>query len=143
MYTRTKMRDLVLISHILIGITILILSSIILLELKRKKSSWLKPLAVGNAFLNWLLLLPAGALYIIFYPATKTLIKASSWPWAHSVVMETKEHWGLLLPIIATVAAMLVISGRKNESKKYWILVIILVILMGIMGRIIKIGALA
>ena len=143
MYTRTKMRDLVLISHILIGITILILSSIILLELKRKKSSWLKPLAVGNVFLNWLLLLPAGALYIIFYPATKTLIKASSWPWAHSVVMETKEHWGLLLPIIATVAAMLVISGRKNESKKYWILVIILVILMGIMGRIIKIGALA
>jgi len=96
----------------------------------------------ATAVIGWILLLPSGKLYITFYPATKTLVKAGSWPWAHSIVMETKEHWGLLLPIIATVAAGLVFTGKTKESKKWWILLIILSTLIGVMGRLVKIGAL-
>ncbi len=134
------MRELVLYGHIILGLAIVILSVFILMELK-KKSSYLKPMAAATAFISWLEILPAGILYLTFYPATKTVIKAGPWPWAHSIVMETKEHWGLLLPVIATVAAWLVYKDQLKESKKWWILLIALTVVIGIMGRIIKMGA--
>lgn len=136
------MRDLVLYFHIIMGLSIIVLSIVILLQIK-KKSTWIKPLSAITAALSWLLLLPSAILYIVFYPATKTLIKAGSQPWAHSIVMETKEHWGLLLPIIATVAAGLVFSGKIKESKRWWILLIILAVLIGVMGRIVTLGGMA
>lgn len=135
------MRDFVLFAHIILGLALIAFPIIILLYLK-KQANWLKPLSFATAGISWILLLPAGKLYITFYPATKTLIKAGAWPWAHSVVMETKEHWGLLLPIVATVAAGLVFTGKAQESRKWWILTIVISILLGVMGRVVKIGAL-
>ncbi len=135
------MRDLVLFAHIILGLALIAFPIIILLYIK-KKPRWLKPFSLLTAALSWVLLLPSGKLYLTFYPATKTLIKAGSWPWAHSIIMETKEHWGLLLPIIATVAAGLVYRDKTKDSKKWWILVIVLSALIGIMGRLVKIGAL-
>ena len=136
------MRDFVLFAHIILGLALIAFPIIILLYLK-KQTNWLKLLSFATAAISWILLLPAGKLYITFYPATKTLVKAGAWPWAHSIIMETKEHWGLLLPIATTVAAGLVFAGKIEESKKWWILVIVLSILLGVMGRVIKIGALA
>lgn len=135
------MRDFVLFAHIILGLALIAFPLLILLYL-RKKPSWLTALSVLTAALSWLLLLPAGILYIMFYPATKTVIKAGAWPWAHSVLMETKEHWGLLLPFIATVAAGLIYTNKTEESKKWWILLVVLSVLLGVLGRIIKIGAL-
>ncbi len=136
------MRDLALYLHVIVGLSLIVLPIVILLQ-TRKKSNWLKPLAAITAVLSWLILLPSAVLYILFYPATKTLIKAGSWPWAHSIFMETKEHWGLLLPIIATTAAGLVFSGRVKESKRWWILLLILAALIGVMGRIVTLGGMA
>lgn len=135
------MRDLVLFAHIIVGLAIMAFSIIILLYLK-KQPSWLKQLSVFTALLSWLVLLPSAKLYLTFYPATKTVIKAGAWPWAHSIIMETKEHWGLLLPLIATVAAWLVMSGKNEKSRRWWVLLIALTALIGVMGRIVKIGAL-
>jgi len=135
------MRDFVLFAHIILGLALIAFPIIILLYLK-KQTNWIKPLSFATAAISWILLLPSGKLYITFYPATKTLVKAGSWPWAHDVIMETKEHWGLLLPVIATVAAGLVFTGKAKDSKKWWVLLIILSALLGVMGRIIKIGAL-
>jgi len=133
------MRDLMLYLHIIGGITVIVLSIIILNNLKTKPK-WLKQASLITAAISWIMIIPAGVLYRIFYPATKTLIKAGSWPWAHSIFMETKEHWGLLIPIIATVAAGLIFSGKLKESKKWWILLIIVTILIGVMGRIVVLG---
>jgi len=135
------MRDLLLYLHIIAGLSVITFSIVILLQ--DKKSNWLKPLSAITAAISWLLLLPSGKLYLTFYPATKTLIKAGSWPWAHSIFMETKEHWGLLLPIIATTAAFLVYSDRFKESRKWWILLMILAALIGVMGRIVTMGGMA
>ena len=136
------MRDLVLYLHIIAGLSIIVLSIVILLQMQ-KKSAWLKPLSALTAAISWLLLLPSAILYLTFYPATKTLIKAGAWPWAHSIFMETKEHWGLLIPIIATTAAGLVFTGRIKESKKWWILLLALAVLIGVMGRIVTMGGMA
>ena len=135
------MRYLVLYLHIIAGLSLIVLPIVMLLQ--EKKSTWLKPLSAITAAISWLLLLPSGKLYLTFYPATKTLIKAGSWPWAHSIFMETKEHWGLLLPIIATTAAFLVYSDRFKESRKWWILLMILAALIGVMGRIVTMGGMA
>ena len=136
------MRDLVLIAHILIGLALIVLP-VLILRLSSKKSVLLKPLAGLAAILSWLLLLPAGILYIMFYPATKTLIKSGPYPWLHSILMETKEHYGLLLPLIATLAAYLVFTNKTKESRKWWILLIVISLLIGILGRLLKIGAIA
>jgi len=136
------MRDLVLIAHILIGLALIVLP-VLILRLSSKKSVLLKPLAGLTALLSWLLLLPAGILYIMFYPATKTLIKSGPYPWLHSILMETKEHYGLLLPLIATLAAYLVFTNKTKESRKWWILLIVISLLIGILGRLLKIGAIA
>ncbi|MFQ6118659.1 MAG: hypothetical protein ACE5KE_02090 [Methanosarcinales archaeon] len=136
------MRDIILYTHIILGVLLIVLPIIILLELKIK-SSMIKSIALLTAGISWLHLFASGILYVIFYSATKTLIKAGAWPWAHSILMETKEHWGLLLPIIATVAAGLVLTGKTKESKKWWVLVTILTVLIGIMGKVITMGALA
>ncbi|MBI2232858.1 MAG: hypothetical protein HYU56_02975 [Candidatus Aenigmarchaeota archaeon] len=137
------MRDAVLFAHIILGAALAVLSIIILLEMKKRKSSILGPLSVLTAGISWFVLVPAGILYINFYPATKTLIKAGAWPWAHSIFMETKEHWGLLLPVIATVAAGMVLTGRIRESRKWWLLLIAVTVLIGVMGRVVKLGAFA
>src|SRR3989338_450204 len=134
------MRDVLLYAHILIGALLILLPFIILSQLKAKNSA-AKPLSFLTAGLSWILLIPAGKLYITFYPATKTVIKAGTKPWAHSIIMETKEHWGLLLPFIVTIATALVFKNEFKESKKWWALAFILSILLGLMGRIIKFGA--
>ncbi|MBI4017495.1 MAG: hypothetical protein HY366_00955 [Candidatus Aenigmarchaeota archaeon] len=134
------MRDLVLYAHIIIGALLILLPMWIIIEMKRP-SSLVKPLATVTAVLSWLELVPAGILYLVFYPATKTLIKAGSWPWAHSIIMETKEHWGLFLPVIATTAAWLVLAGKNEESKKWWVLLAALALMIGIFGRVVKMGA--
>lgn len=134
------MRDLFFFAHLILGGAAVVLPIVLLASL-RDKPSWLKPVSALNALASWAVLLPAGALYVNYYPATKTLIKAGSMPWAHSIIMETKEHWGLLLPVIATVAAWLVYREDEKESKKWLVLGLVLALLLGIMGRIVKIGA--
>ena len=134
------MRDLAYFGHLLLGVGLVVLPIIILVNLK-EKPKWLKAVSAITAAISWLLLLPAGLLYLTFYPATKTVIKAGAWPWAHSIIMETKEHWGLLLPVVATVATLLVFDGKEAESKKWWILLLAVSFLIAIFGRIVKMGA--
>ena len=110
-------------------------------SLLENKSALAKPVSIATAALSWIMLLPSGLLYTVFYPATKTVIKAGSWPWAHSIVMETKEHWGLLLPVIVTLAAILVLQNKGKESRKWWLLAAVLALLIGVFGRIVKMGA--
>ncbi|MBI4177136.1 MAG: hypothetical protein HY516_02115 [Candidatus Aenigmarchaeota archaeon] len=136
------MRDLALLLHIMLGISLVVLPLVILSKLG-KKSSLARTLSLLSAGASWTLLFPAGILYTMFYPATKTLIKSGAWPWAHSVVMETKEHWGLLLPVITTVAAWLVLANKEKESRRWWVLAAVLAALLGVMGRVVKMGALA
>ncbi len=131
-------KDFALYSHLLIGILLIVLPIIILFKIASKNYPRIKSYSLITAILSWLLLFTGGRLYLIFYPATKTLIKAGSRPWVHEILMETKEHWGLLLPLIATTAAILIYSNKLKESKKWWQLLIIISTLLGIMGWIIS-----
>lgn len=58
--------------------------------------------AVMVAVLIWLAYILGGYWYVVFYGGDKALIKAGPWPFAHSFVMETKEHVFLMLLLLAT-----------------------------------------
>lgn len=131
------MTELVSLIHLALGLSLIALPIIILFEANKKRSSLIRPLSVITGAVSWILLIPAGNLYLSHYPATKAVIKAGSMPWVHSIVMETKEHWGLLIPIIATVCVGLVFQDKLEESKKWWKFLIVVAILMGIMGALI------
>lgn len=126
--------------HLLLGISLVILPLIIIKGL-RKKASWVKPTALITAIISWVLLWPAGNTYLFTYPARKAIIKAGSFPWIHLILMETKEHWGILLPLIVTVAAGLIYSGKAKESVRWWKLTFMLSILMGVLGMIVFAGS--
>ena len=129
------MRDLVLFIHILLGLMLILFPIIILIQ-RDLKSTMSRTLAVLAAVASWAILVPAGILYLVFYPATKSLILAGGWPWAHRILMETKEHWGLLLPMIGTYAVVLTFKNDQRSSK-WWILLIVLSIALAIMGRLV------
>lgn len=134
------MRDLVYFLHLLIGLSLVVLPILILINIG-KNPKIVKWASILTALLSWLLLIPAGTLYLTFYPATKTLILAGSSPWAHEIGMEVKEHLGLIVPLIATVGMLLVKNGDEEASRKWWILLLIIVLAIGVLGRIVTMGA--
>jgi len=58
------------------------------------------------AFLSCIFL--AAPTYINYYPAAKAEIKAGPNPWVHGILMEIKEHIGLLEPMIMFSAFFIV-----------------------------------
>lgn len=59
-----------------------------------------------------------GYYYAVYYgSAVKPIIKAGPYPLAHAIIMESKEHVFLLVPIIAAVATLVVwLCGAALES---------------------------
>lgn len=56
-----------------------------------------------------------GYYYVKFYgPLVKPVIKAGPMPWAHSIVIETKEHVFLFLPFLAILTTGLLHSLREQ-----------------------------
>jgi hypothetical protein len=97
-------------------------------------------------FLSWL----AGGYYYvkIYGPDVKPMIKEGPQPWAHKVVMETKEHVFLLLPILSlfTVALMkkhdlLNNSEARKSILKLCVLILLIGLSMAFMGYLISTGA--
>lgn len=57
-------------------------------------------------FAHWVV---SGLYYVGHYgPEVKPVIKAGSWPWAHAIFMESKEHVFLFLPFLAILILFLV-----------------------------------
>lgn len=104
-------------------------------------------LGIGGFALSWLF---GGYYYVKFYGAlVKPVIKAGMAPWAHNVIMETKEHVFLFIIPLAITAALIVFL-KKNEFEKIRVrretlmltgLVASLGLLVGIMGFIISAAA--
>ncbi len=99
-------------------------------------------------FISWIV---GGYYYVNYYgPDVKPLIKQSSAPWVHSVIMETKEHIFLFLPFLAIVVTGMIFSYDinllKNHKAKLSVLLLCgLIILIGLaiagMGYLISTAA--
>lgn len=103
--------------HILIGVLGVFLFGGVSLGLLKKKVSvkMLKVFSLGGliSYLTaWIL---GGHYYVVYYGSkVKPIIKAGDMPWAHSIVMEAKEHIFLFLPFLAFVSVVSIWSLREN-----------------------------
>jgi len=71
--------------------------------------------ASSTTVLIWLAYIAAGYYYVLYYGADKGLIKAGPWPWAHGLIMETKEHVFFLVLLLATLLPF-VVNGPIVKS---------------------------
>ena len=106
-----------LVLHIMSGLTGTILTYATLLivlkkEVVRKKFFITSSLAWLSYVVTWF---SGGYYYWFYYGAqVKPIIKAGQYPWAHSIVMEAKEHIFLLLPVLSLVIALIAWSSTDS-----------------------------
>jgi len=92
-----------------------------------------------------------GYYYLVRYgPLVKPLIKAGAWPWAHSIIMEVKEHVFLFIPFLCVLTLTMIhqynskIITDKKLRKSIGLLCITIVVLgamMAVMGYTISSAA--
>ncbi len=106
---------LILIGHILFGLIGIFASlGVVLALVGRVYNHKLALCSSATAFvtymLSWFL---GGWYYITFYGSVvKPVIKEGPYPWAHLIVMESKEHIFLMLPILTAVLTLAIYLGR-------------------------------
>jgi len=92
----------------------------------------------------------AAPTYIVYYPEAKAEIKAGPTPWVHEILMEIKEHIGLLEPLIMLSAVFLIwyysdnLLKEKDSRRSIMVLLVIAFLLafleMGLGAYIAKTG---
>jgi|ETNmetMinimDraft_33_1059910.scaffolds.fasta_scaffold13758_1 hypothetical protein len=99
-----------LIAHVFIGFIGVIASYALLMGLLKKtlshrllKASSL--IAFLSYIFSWVI---GGYYYVVHYGAeVKPNIKEGAYPWAHTLIMESKEHIFLFLPVLAFLLALI------------------------------------
>jgi len=129
-----------LVAHIILGLIGIGAFYAVWMGLLKKVSKfafllWSSLLGFLSFIASWL----AGGYYYVEYygGAVKPIIKAGTYPWAHSVVMETKEHLFLFLPILAALVflslALLKEAALENQGiKKALAYIAGFIVIMGI-----------
>ncbi len=112
-----------LVAHVLLGLLGIILFYLVWMGLLKKNLNiaFLKWASLGGLVSFLLSWLSGGYYYVLNYgSAVKPLIKGGAYPWAHSVIMETKEHIFLLLPFLAVITYITILFSGKTlqEDKK-------------------------
>jgi hypothetical protein len=108
--------------HVLIGIIGVATSYMTVMWLFKRKLP-LRSLKVSSfvAFVAYITAwMTGGYYYVVYYGVSvKPIIKDGPTPWAHSVIMEVKEHIFLFLPILAFVILLVIwLNGNKLQENK-------------------------
>jgi hypothetical protein len=107
----------------------------------------LRTAAKFSTAMIWLSCITAGYFYVLYYGADKAVIKDGPWPWAHGLIMETKEHVFFLTLLMATllsiVAAKPIFNNRaaRNVVLTTSAGVVVLALAMEGAGAFISMGA--
>lgn len=97
--------DLILLAHPTfgaIGILTAVWVFVEALNASRENQARIRVASLTTAGFIWASYLVGGYWYVFYYGADKARIVAGPWPFAHSFVMETKEHVFLGLLLLAT-----------------------------------------
>lgn len=102
--------------------------------------------AIVAAVLIWAAYLIGGYWYVLHYGADKAVIKAGPWPFAHTFVMETKEHVFLTLLLLASFLPIAtfndLVANKGARSLVMWsaAAVVVLGLAMEGAGAVISMG---
>lgn len=111
------------------------------------RTKWAAIIGTTAFALSWL---TGGYYYVLYYGSlVKPAIKSGLAPWAHSIVMETKEHIFLfIIPLAMTVVISALLNKEKFDDGNFrksiitiTVLIIILALSVGAMGYIVSAAA--
>ncbi len=139
------MAQVLLVVHVVAGLVGSVVPLVVFFESFKKSKTYSEArvqfyavTAFALIMISWI---TAGLYYLNTYgPSVKPRIK-ESYPWVHSIIMETKEHVFLFIPILA---ALLVVIAYRGNSKHNLLLrytaaaIVVLGVLMIIGGLIIS-----
>jgi len=136
------MNELILMSHVLLGVTCLILAVWIFVDVLHASEANLARIRLMSraaAVAMWLAFVIAGYWYVFFYKADKTVILKGPWPFAHNFFMETKEHLVIMLLLLVTylpIAASNNLAASKDARRvMLWVSGMIAFIAMAMDGE--------
>ena len=104
-----------LFSHIILGVAAVAAAYAVLMSLLKRESNirFLETVSLGGLVVLLLSWITGAYYYVIYYgPAVRDVIKKGPYPWAHSIVMEAKEHVFLFLPFLFVALFLSIIAGR-------------------------------
>jgi uncharacterized membrane protein YwaF len=110
------MNQLILMTHVFFGVIYLLAAVWAFVEVLNASAaniSRIRRVSCGAAAAMWISFLAGGWWYVSSYPADKKIILGGPWPFAHNLVMETKEHLVIMLLLVAT---FLPISAMENPA---------------------------
>ena len=117
------MNEIILMSHVLFGVGCMIAAVWLFVDVLQvsdgnlvriRRVSWV------TAVLMWIAFVIAGYWYVVSYKVDKAIILKGPWPFAHNIVMETKEHLVIILLLLVTylpIAASDNLVGSKDARK--------------------------
>lgn len=111
---------LALIGHVLAGLISLIFYYAVIPNLIRKKPDYgflkrFSILGLTTLIISWIL---AGYYYTTYYGQhVKPQIIKGKIPWAHSILMESKEHIFLFLPFMGLALAAILLHSKADVTK--------------------------
>jgi len=131
--------------HVIIGVTGVFLFGGVSLGLLKKKISvkMLKLFSLGGLISYLTAWITGGHYYVVHYGVkVKPIIKAGNMPWAHSIVMEAKEHLFLFLPFLAfmSMASIWLLKEDLNEMPKFKNAVMLISLAAFIIGVLMALG---
>ncbi|MBF0508996.1 MAG: hypothetical protein HQK57_08735 [Deltaproteobacteria bacterium] len=144
-----KFADVALMTHATFGMLCIIASVWVFvdtLNVSQGNMVRIKLMSRAVAGFMWLAFLVGGYWYVTYYYGDKALILKGPWPFAHHLVMETKEHLVLMLLLLTTflpiAASGNLVANKSARNVVLWVvgLIILTGILMEGSGAIIGMG---
>lgn len=143
------MNEVILMSHVLFGVGCMVAAVWLFVDVLNANEGNLARIRIiswGAAVFMWLAFLIGGYFYVTAYKADKAIILNGPWPFAHDLVMETKEHMVIMLLLLVTylpIAASNNLAVSKDARKlMLWVtgMIALLALAMDGEGAIIAMG---
>ena len=99
------MNEIILMTHVLFGLGCMVAAVWLFVDVLNASEANLgriRAISWGAAALMWLAFIVGGYWYVTFYKVDKAIILKGPWPFAHNMVMETKEHLVIMLLLLVT-----------------------------------------
>ena len=143
------MNEVILMSHVLFGIACLIGAVWLFVDVLQASEANLpriRKMSWAAATVMWIAFVIGGYWYVTSYKVDKAIILKGPWPFAHNLVMETKEHLVIMLLLLVTylpvVAANNLSTNRDARRLMLWLtgLIVLLALAMDGEGAVIAMG---
>ena len=122
-------KELLLMPHVFFGVSAIMTAVWLIVEVVHTSESNIKRIKIGSILTTvsiWLSYVFGGFWYVNYYAEDKAIIKGGLMPWAHSLIMETKEHMFFVILFLSVFLSIVVFSNKIIEDKSIRKLVIII-----------------